>query len=126
MLRQIAGLAALMSMALAAPPALAADPTGTWLRPSTGTHIQIFHCGGSLCGRIVSVKEPARQPTVGRIVISGAQRTADNNWEGELFNTDDGSTYSGHLSLQSASTLRLQGCALSNMICKGETWTRVK
>lgn len=124
MLRQIIRFAALLPLILTAMPAEAADPTGTWLRPSTGTHIQIFSCGGSLCGRIAAVKEATRQATVGRIVISGAQRVSDNNWEGDLFNTDDGATYSGHFSLTGSGTLRLQGCALA--LCKVETWTRVK
>ncbi len=110
----------------AAAPALAGDPTGLWLRPSTGTEIQMFRCGGSLCGRIASVKDPARRSTVGKVIVSGGQRTGENIWEGDLFNTDDGSTYSGQLTLQAAGTLRLQGCVLASLVCKTETWTRAR
>lgn len=117
---------ALVIVCLAASPARAGDPTGLWLRPSTGTEILMFRCGGSLCGRIASVKDPARRETIGKVIVSGGQQTADNVWEGDLFNTEDGSTYSGHLTLQNASTLRLQGCALASVVCKGETWTRVR
>ena len=40
----------------------AADPYGVWVRPSTGTQVQFYNCGGKLCGKIVAVKDrPARR-----------------------------------------------------------------
>ncbi len=104
----------------------AADPVGTWLRPSTGSHVQLFRCGGSICGRITAARDPARQANVGKVILSGAKQTNDNIWEGELFNPDDGSTYSGLLSLTGTNTIRLEGCTLQKLVCKGESWTRVR
>jgi uncharacterized protein (DUF2147 family) len=26
------------------------DPFGTWMRPSTGTQVNFYNCGGKLCG----------------------------------------------------------------------------
>jgi Uncharacterized protein conserved in bacteria (DUF2147) len=38
-----------------------AEPCGTWLRPSTGTQVRFYDCGGKLCGRISAVKDQARK-----------------------------------------------------------------
>jgi uncharacterized protein (DUF2147 family) len=111
---------------LAATAAIAADPSGTFVRPSTGTQINFYPCGGNLCGKIVAVKDPAKTQTVGTVILNGAKKTGDNKWQGELLNTDDGKTYSGHVTMVSANAVKLEGCALGGLVCKGETWTRVK
>lgn len=105
--------------------ALAADPSGTWVRPSTGTQVNFYTCGGNLCGKIVAVKDQSRKSTVGTVILSGAKKTGDNKWQGELLNTEDGKTYAGHVTLE-GSGLKLEGCALGGLVCKGETWSRVK
>ncbi len=48
-----------------------------------------------------------------------------NKWSGQVYNPEDGKTYSGSITLQDASTIKLQGCLLGGMICKTSTWTRV-
>ena len=37
--------------------ACAFDPYGTWMRPSTGTQVSFYDCGGKLCAKFVAVKE---------------------------------------------------------------------
>jgi hypothetical protein len=39
----------------------AAEPFGTWVRPSTGTQVGFYDCGGKLCAKIVAVKDQARK-----------------------------------------------------------------
>ena len=60
------------------------------------------------------------------MILSGATKTGANTWKGSLLNTEDGQTYTGNVTLESANALRLEGCALLGLACKGETWTRVK
>lgn len=103
-----------------------ADATGTWVRPSTGTQVNFYACGANLCGKIVAVKDPSKKSTVGTVILSGAKKTGDNKWQGELLNTEDGKTYAGHVTLEGANALKLEGCALGGLVCKGETWTRAK
>ena len=50
----------------------AAEPFGIWQRPSTGTQVSFYDCGGKLCAKIVSVKDEARKKDVGTVIISGA------------------------------------------------------
>ncbi len=103
--------------------ALAADPTGTWMRPSTGTLVKFYACGDKLCAKIVGVKDKAKQGTVGTVIMSGAAKTSDNTWKGDLLNTEDGQTYNGVVTLAGGG-LKLDGCVLGGIICKGETWTK--
>src|SRR6516164_5685413 len=37
------------------------DPYGTWMRPSTGTQVSFYDCGGKLCAKIVAVKDERRK-----------------------------------------------------------------
>ncbi len=103
--------------------AMAASPYGTWVRPSTGTKVNFYDCGGKLCAKIVGVKDASKKGTVGTVIMSGASKTGDNKWEGDLLNTENGNTYSGHVTL-SGGGLKLQGCALGGLVCTGETWQR--
>ncbi|MBV8753672.1 MAG: DUF2147 domain-containing protein [Hyphomicrobiales bacterium] len=105
--------------------ARADEPYGTWLRPSTGTQVNFYNCGGKLCGKIVAVKDQSRKGEIGTVIMNGAAKTSDNEWKGDLLNTEDGKTYSGVVTLEGPNALNLKGCALA-FICKGETWQRVK
>jgi uncharacterized protein (DUF2147 family) len=105
--------------------ARADDPYGTWMRPSTGTQVNFYNCGGKLCGKIVAVRDQSRKNEIGTIIMNGAGKTAGNEWRGDLLNTEDGKTYSGVVTLEGPNALNLKGCALG-FICRGETWQRVK
>lgn len=122
---EIAALGAVAVLACSATASFAASPNGTWVRPSTGTKVNFYDCGGKLCAKIVGVKDPAKKGTVGTVIMSGATKTGDNKWEGDLLNTDNGNTYSGYVTL-SGGGLKLQGCALGGLVCTGETWQRSK
>ena len=114
---------AVSALLLTATAAMAGDATGNWVRPSTGTVIKTYNCGSNLCAKIISVKDKSKQGTVGTVILSGASKISDNQWEGDLLNTEDGQTYSGKITL-SGGGLTLKGCVLGGIICKGETWSR--
>ncbi|MGD9786313.1 MAG: DUF2147 domain-containing protein, partial [Hyphomicrobiaceae bacterium] len=92
-------------------------------RPSTGTKVQFYECGAKLCAKIVGVKDASKKSTVGTVIMGGASKVAENKWEGDLLNTENGNVYSGHVTLSGAG-LKLQGCALGGLFCSGETWRR--
>jgi len=106
-------------------PALAAEPFGKWMRPSTRAVVSFYNCGGKLCGKIVAVKVASSAKKVGTVIVKGAVKTGDNEWKGSLLDTDNGKTYTGVITLLGADSLNLKGCALG-IICEGETWSRVK
>ncbi len=119
---QLAAAALLVSLATTA---FAADPTGTWVRPSTGTQINFYNCGSALCARITAVKDQSRKNTIGTVIVKGATKSGDNTWKGDLLNTENGKTYSGVFTLESANALSLKGC-VAMVMCSGETWQRVR
>ena len=104
--------------------ATAADPYGTYVRPSTGGQVQFYDCGGKLCGKVVKASDPTKKDTVGKVILNGAAKSGDNAWKGDLLNLDDGKTYTGTLTLLNAKELKLEGCVLG-VLCKGETWKKV-
>jgi uncharacterized protein (DUF2147 family) len=125
-------------------PALAADPNGTWLTEAGTSRIKIADCGGALCGNIVWLKDPndaATQrplldknnpdaakrvrPLMGVTIVIGMKPSGADKWAGQVYNAEDGKTYTGNITMQGANALRLEGCALGGLICKGQIWTRV-
>jgi len=113
-----ASAAALIGLAT---PALAASPNGTWLR-SNGAHVEVFDCGGGLGMRVTKSPEPQK---VGKQIMCGAKKTAENKWKGTVLNLDDGKKYSGYVELNGGS-LTLSGCVLGGIICSNDTWSKIK
>jgi uncharacterized protein (DUF2147 family) len=133
--------AALLGLSLGT--SLAADPTGTWHTEDAKATVRIAACGPALCGTIVSLKE-ANDPDTGKpktdknnadasmrsrlmvgvlVVLGMKPGGTANKWSGQVYNAEDGKTYSGNLTLQDANTIKLEGCVMS-IICKAATWTR--
>jgi uncharacterized protein (DUF2147 family) len=142
--RAILRSAALFAFFATALPAHAADPTGIWLTEDDGAHVRIYNCGQDLCGTLLSLKEPndpetgkpkldkfnqdaskRARPIVGVELMSGLKPNGTpDQWEGSLYNPEDGNTYKGILTLQGLLNLKLQGCVLGGLICKSEIWKR--
>lgn len=100
--------------------AQAGSANGTWLR-SNGAHIQAFDCSGGLGLKVVKSPEPAK---VGKTIMCGAKKTAENKWKGTVLNLDDGQNYSGYVVLN-GNSLTLSGCVLGGLVCKDDTWSRI-
>ena len=126
------GLAANMAKAQTAN-----DAFGVWRHPENGSHVEVYKCGEGLCAKIVKVddgqktddknKDAAKRsrPILGLVIMSGAKKSGDNAWKGDLYNRADGGTYSGTLTVKSKSAMDLAGCT-AVVLCKTTTWTRVK
>ena len=115
----------------------AEDAFGTWRHPDNGSHINVYQCGGGLCAKVVRVADPGRKdeknpnpklrsrPIVGVVIMSGGKKSGEKSWSGRLYNTQDGDTYKGTVTVVSKNTLKLEGCVMGGLICQGPTWTRV-
>jgi len=100
----------------------AASPTGTWKRPSTGATYKVSKCGGGVKLRVI--KHPNSKWN-GKTISSCAKKSGGNKWVGTITSTDDGKQYSGSMTLKGANRLRLEGCAVLGLVCKGETMKRI-
>jgi uncharacterized protein (DUF2147 family) len=138
-------LAAALLMLTGTGTALAADPMGTWLTQGGNSRIRIADCGGALCGTIVWLKEPndaetgkpktdknnsdaakRSRPLIGVQIVLGMKPAGADKWSGQVYNAEDGKTYSGNLTYSGGDALQLQGCALGGLVCKGQAWTKAK
>jgi len=117
--------------------AFAADPSGDWLVADGVAHIRVAECSGNVWGAVVWEKEPGgldvhnpdaskrSRPTLGMpILINMKKKSGADQWEGEVYNANDGKTYSSTIKPVGADKLEIQGCVLG-FLCGGETWTRV-
>jgi len=119
-----------------------ASPLGLW-QAKDGAKIKIESCGQNLCGfiaqsspshdpvpgQIVKDKnnvDPAKRnrPLVGVQVLISMQPNGASKWSGQVYNDDNGRTYSGNLIELGPSIIRIEGCWL--MICDGEELSRIK
>jgi uncharacterized protein (DUF2147 family) len=131
--------------ALAIAPAFAADALGTWYTADKDSQVRIANCGAAICGTLVWLKEPndpatgrpktdknnadagkQNRPLLGVQIVLGMKPSGANVWSGDVYNAQDGKTYSGSFTLTGASTAELKGCVLGGLICKSQTWTRAK
>jgi uncharacterized protein (DUF2147 family) len=130
---------------LAAPFSLAqgaGEPIGVWLTQAGDARVKVSKCGGGICGVIVGLKDPIdpatgkpqvddknpnpglrKRPMIGLPLFSGMQPSAPGKWSGQIYNADDGGTYTSSISATGPDTLRVEGCV--GALCGGETWTRV-
>jgi uncharacterized protein (DUF2147 family) len=148
-------LAALLVALAPAASAQTSPVMGTWLSASGVAQVRIEPCpdpaNGPLCGFIVGLINPKgpngvavapeaatdyrnenpalrSRKVLGMPLIWGFKKTADANaFEGgQIYNGENGKTYSANITLQPDGTLRLRGYVGSPMFGETQVWTRVK
>jgi uncharacterized protein (DUF2147 family) len=117
--------------------AIAADPTGDWRVQDGVAHIRVAECNGNMWGAVIWEKEPGldehnpdvskrTRPTLGIPVLINMKKKpgTTDQWEGEVYNANDGKSYSSTIKPVGSDKLEVQGCVLG-FLCGGETWTRI-
>jgi uncharacterized protein (DUF2147 family) len=116
--------------------ASAQSPLGEWAVHDGTAHIRIVACGNALWGVINWTKGPPgkdennpdpakRDRSVMGMPILINMKREEQQWAGQVYNAQDGETYSSYISLRSPDVLRIEGCVFGGLICGGEDWTRV-
>ena len=114
----------------------AADPAaGIWRTEPGDTggylHVAVAPCGAALCGTIQSAfskdgTEQADYEHKGKSMIWDMASEGSGSYSGgKIWAPDSGKTYASKMSLQSNS-LTVKGCVAGGLICRGQTWKRVK
>lgn len=65
------------------------------------------------------------RPMLGLQILTLRASNKPNVYNGEIYNPQDGNTYSGYVEMLGPNLARLNGCVLYNIICQGENWVRV-
>lgn len=130
-------------IALAPIPANAGDIKGTWLTDEGKARVLMEPCGSNVCGKIIWLKEP--NDSSGKPLVDGrnenkslrtrpimglqlAQFASNGNggWKGDIYNPEEGKSYTVDAAIQADGSLRIKGCILGGLVCDGQTWTRSK
>lgn len=125
---------------------------GTWMTPQQ-SQMQIATCAQGFCGTLSKIviteeqiaqygeaaanlqvesitdefnKDPALKgrPMLGLQILTLRATTSPWQFEGEIYNPQDGNTYAGFVEVKDPDTVVLKGCALY-VLCQEQTWTRV-
>ncbi len=118
----------------------APDPTGRWVLPSGKVRVEISHCGGAICARIIetaaatsgSVRRDEKnpdpslraRPLVGVEVLHGLVPKGAEWSGGWIYNPGDGRRYDARAVMKGDDRLQVQGCVA--ILCKAQVWTRVR
>jgi uncharacterized protein (DUF2147 family) len=150
---QSAGAAPAVTPAPAPAPVPQTGLEGTWLTDAK-SEITISACPDEYCGNISKIVVPEdiykqnkkaidaigatnftdlmnkdatlrNRPILGLQILKLHAGNKPRIFDGEIYNPQDGNTYSGYVEVLGANKIRLNGCILYNIICKGEEWTRV-
>jgi uncharacterized protein (DUF2147 family) len=128
----LSGVALLGTLA----PAVAASPLGTWLVEEKTAQIRVVDCGSILWGVFAWEQTPGidtnnpdpamrNKPLLGTPLLLGLKPNADHTeWQGKVYNPQDGKQYDATVSTPDDKTLDLKGCLIS-ILCKTVPWTRV-
>lgn len=65
------------------------------------------------------------RPMLGLQILSLVPGSKPNIYDGTIYNPEDGNSYSGYVEMLGPDLIRLNGCVLYNIICRGEEWVRV-
>lgn len=125
-----------LSGLIAATPALAADDeavVGTWRNIRNTMHIQMYHCGPSICGRVVwaspqaiaDAKRGGSPNPIGSQVFDDFRKDDGGNWRGKVFVPDLGKTFSGTLEVVDHNTIKGSGCLIGRFLCKSKVLVRI-
>src|SRR5579864_369613 len=99
------------------------SPVGEWLVKDETAHIRIVSCKDALWGVISWTKGPAgkdennpdpskRDRSIICLPILLGMKPAQGQWDGEVYNAENGKTYTSHISLVSPDVLKIEGCVL--------------
>jgi uncharacterized protein (DUF2147 family) len=112
-------------------------PTGEWRTANGLANVRIDDCDGILWGVISWEKEPGgldsnnpnpaerNRPTLGLRILQSMKPSRSGQWQGEVYNPENGKNYDARISLEAPDVLKIEGCVLG-FLCGGENWTRVK
>ena len=119
------------------------DVVGIWL--TTGDHpakVQIYKSGEKYFGKIVWLQSTVdnkpmvdannpdekkrTQPIIGLVMLKSFEFDDDEWDDGTIYDPENGKTYSCHLTLKDANTLRVRGYIGIPLFGRTEVWTRSK
>ena len=148
----IAAFIGFVSIAIA-PVALAGEHDailGKWTTANAKSTVDIYECGGKVCGKIIALKVPRypadddkgmagqikidrenpdpalqKKPLIGLLVLKNFDRVEPGLWRnGTIYDPENGKTYKCKLTLESPKNLHVRGYIGFSFIGRTTEWTR--
>jgi uncharacterized protein (DUF2147 family) len=119
-----------------AAPMAANQQLGRWVTESGNLEVEIAPCGEALCGTVVKVLAnrsmadpsktlPADAPSpLGMKVLKDFKPSGDGEWQGQIFNRENGKTYDCLMSLVAADQLKIRPYVGTPIFGKTQIWRR--
>jgi uncharacterized protein (DUF2147 family) len=128
------------ALSLVAFPAVAGSPpdvapiASEWRNPGNSVHVRIDRCGGAVCGTITWASDKAiadarrggTDQLIGTRLFRDLKPSGPGKWSGKVFVPDIRQTFSGTIEFQDGNKMVGKGCVLFGIICKAQTWSRVR
>ena len=102
----------------------AGEPTGVWIDHTGRGAVEITNCGGSLCGRVVWLKDTARNETCGKQVIGNVKPVGGGQWDnGWIYDVDEDRRYDVEITPM-GDRLKVMGYMGNKFLSETMTWRR--
>ncbi|MEP6790286.1 MAG: DUF2147 domain-containing protein [Ramlibacter sp.] len=136
-LHTLAAAASLLA-ALPATAQTAGTPQGSWITESGNLEVLVAPCGAALCGTVAKVLAnksmsrpgtelpPESRPSPGLIILSGFEPSGEGEWKGQLFNRENGKTYSALITLPAPDQMAVRGYVGLPAFGQTQLWRRVQ
>jgi len=139
--RRAAALAALLALGgcsqqPATAPATANQQLGRWVTESGNLEVDIAPCGKALCGTVVkvlanrSMADPSKTMAadapspLGMKLLSDFLPAGDGEWQGQIYNRENGKSYDCLMSLASPDQLKIRPYVGAPLFGKTQIWRR--
>lgn len=123
----------------------AIDVLGEWATQGHSAQVRIERCAAepeTFCGTVTWLWEPLdvngqpvrdaknpdpklrERPVIGLALLRGFSDTANGSSHGQIYNPENGRTYSASLRLRDADELEVKGCVM--FLCDTQVWRRLE
>ena len=135
---------AVLAAASAAPPAFAQpapQQLGRWITESGNLEVEVAPCGDAFCGTVVrvianrSMSAPGTEmaaadgrPALGMAILRDlrpGEGDGKNEWKGEIYNRENGKTYSALVTAPAADQLLIRAYVGLPLLGKTQVWRRI-
>lgn len=108
---------------------------GRWVTESGNLEVDIAPCGQALCGTVArviankSMSDPSKAmdgpSPLGMKILTDFVPTTAGEWQGQIFNRENGKTYDCLMSLHAPDQMKLHAYVGTPLIGKSQVWRRV-
>ncbi|TRD16988.1 DUF2147 domain-containing protein [Palleronia caenipelagi] len=112
--------------------AAAADPIeGVWqTQPDEGAyaHVTVAPCGGAFCGTITRTFNASGEyasPNKGKQIVRSMTAQGGGKYTGNVWRPANNKVYAGKAEI-SGKQMKLSGCVAGGLICKAQTWVKIR